>query len=207
MSELTDMKARIRSEIREQRAALLPEWIATRSQQIAQRFMALDVFQAAETVCLYAAIAGEVRLDAVMEQCWEDGRRVLVPAFRKAQRSYGFKRLARDTKLVRGPWDVPEPAVDAWAEVGPAASIAVPGVAFDDAGGRVGHGGGYYDRLLAPVKGIGAHAAIGVCFDFQRIESVPLDAWDIGMDMVVSESRVTSCGGRAEAFGASGKCE
>ncbi len=191
MSEVMDTKTRIRGEIREQRKALLPEWIATRSQQIAERFMALDVFQAAETICLYAAIAGEVRLDAVREQCWADGKRVLVPAFRREQRDYGFKTLTRDTALVTGPWGVPEPAVDAWAEVGPAACIAVPGVAFDDAGGRIGYGGGYYDRLLAPVKGIRAQTAIGICFDFQRVESVPREAWDIGMDRVVSESHVT----------------
>lgn len=190
MSEAVESKDRIRREIRMQRTALSAEWIASASERIAERFMGLEAFQSAETICLYMAIAGEVRLDAVMTQCWNDGKRVLVPAYREAQRDYGFKVMASDTTLVEGPWGVPEPAVGAWADVGSDVCIAAPGVAFDEAGGRVGHGGGYYDRLLASV-GSGDRTRVGVCFDFQRIEQAPREAWDVGMDIVVSESRVT----------------
>ncbi len=189
MSETMESKERIRREIRMRRAALSPEWIASASERVAERFMALEAFQTAETICLYMAIAGEVQLDAVMAQCWEDGRRVLVPAYRPAQQDYGFKVITSDMALAEGPWGVPEPATDAWADVGSTACLAVPGMAFDEAGGRVGHGGGYYDRLLASVGS--DRSRVGVCFDFQRVERVPREAWDVGMDFVVSESRVT----------------
>ena len=190
MSMMMAGKTEIRDTMQARRKALPAEWIEATSQRIAERFMDLDVYRSAETVCVYLAIDGEVRLDAVIEECWEANRRLLVPAFRKEQRDYGLKALTRDSGLVRGPWNVPEPDTDAWAETGGATCMAVPGVAFDDAGGRVGHGGGYYDRLLETVGKPDGTAAIGVCFDFQRIESAPREAWDVDMDMVVSESRV-----------------
>jgi len=186
-------KEPIRERMRAVRAGLTPEWVQATSLRIAERFIALEVYRAAETVCLYLAIAGEVCLARVIADCREQGKRVLVPAYRKGSGSYGFKQLADDTALAVGIWGVPEPAVAEWAEVGASACIAVPGVAFGGSGGRVGHGKGYYDRLLAFTVGDSRFSRIGVCFDFQRVETVPCEAWDVGMDMIVSESRVTRC--------------
>ena len=191
MTESGISKDGIRRQMRLQRAALSPDWVASHSEQVADRFVALDAFIAAETVCLYLAITGEVQLDKVMRQCWADGKRVLAPAYRETEGVYGFKEMAPDTACVEGHWNVPEPVVDGWADVGPAACVAVPGVAFDDGGARVGHGGGYYDRLLAAATTIDKAVKVGVCFDFQRVERIPCETWDVGMDMVVSESRVT----------------
>ena len=191
MTETGIAKDGIRREMRLRRAALDPDWVVAHSEQIAERFVALEAFIAAETVCLYIAIPGEVRLDKVMKQCWSSGKRLLAPAYREAEGVYGFKELASDTARISGRWNVPEPDIDAWAVLGQGACIAVPGVAFDEAGGRVGHGGGYYDRLLAAAVQAGGAVKVGVCFDFQRVETVPCAPWDVRMDMVVSESRVT----------------
>lgn len=59
--------------------------------------------------------------------------------------------------------------------------VVVPGVAFDLQGGRLGRGKGFYDKLLSD-----AHVyKIGICFDFQLIDQVPRDAFDILMDKVL----------------------
>jgi 5-formyltetrahydrofolate cyclo-ligase len=191
MCELREQKAEIRRQIRQQRASLSPEWVASRSRQVSGQFIELDEYQKAGTVCLYMALPHEVSLTSVMEQAWSHGRRVLVPAYSEADDSYAFKEVSPGTTFATGPWGVAEPVVEEWAEIGSAACFAVPGVAFSDGGGRVGHGKGYYDRLLAYTVGVEGYARIGVCFDFQRLPAVPVDAWDIGMDMVVSESGVT----------------
>jgi len=64
--------------------------------------------------------------------------------------------------------------------------IIVPGVAFDRAGGRVGRGGGFYDRLLPQYSALRA----GICFDFQYLEAVPAEEHDIRMDWVVTDTRI-----------------
>jgi 5-formyltetrahydrofolate cyclo-ligase len=60
--------------------------------------------------------------------------------------------------------------------------VLVPGVAFDAQGHRLGRGKGYYDRFLQSVSDI---KKIGVCFDFQKVESVPAEAHDVVVDIVV----------------------
>lgn len=187
-------KANIRKRVSRQRAALSAAWVDENSRKVAERYMALRAFRRAETVCVYVALPGEVRLDGVMERCWETGKRVLAPAFLQETDTYGFKALTPDTTLVAGPWNVFEPEGDTWAEVDAAACISVPGLAFDAVGRRVGHGKGIYDRLLADAAGKTDVTKVGVCFDFQRVENVPASAWDMGMDIVVSESCAVDCG-------------
>ena len=66
------------------------------------------------------------------------------------------------------------------------------GLAFAAAGNRLGGGGGYYDRFLARRR----HSAtsVGLAFETQLIETVPADARDLAVDMVVTDRRVTNAG-------------
>lgn len=63
--------------------------------------------------------------------------------------------------------------------------IVVPGLAFPRDGHRLGRGGGFFDRLLAGPAA--AASKLGVCFDFQLLESIPIEPHDIVMDTVVTE--------------------
>ena len=67
--------------------------------------------------------------------------------------------------------------------------ILVPGVAFDRCGRRLGFGGGYYDRLLArpAMRGV---AAIGLAYDFQILEELPADPWDVALSGICSEKEL-----------------
>ena len=62
--------------------------------------------------------------------------------------------------------------------------IVVPGVAFDKKNNRLGRGKAYYDKLLKTANTF----KVGICFDFQLIDSVPVDKYDIKMDLVISDS-------------------
>jgi 5-formyltetrahydrofolate cyclo-ligase len=80
-----------------------------------------------------------------------------------------------------------EPAADAATRVSPtdAEAVLVPGVAFDRAGGRLGRGGGFYDRLLAHPHFTARR--IAVCFACQLVERVPVEPHDIEVDEIVTE--------------------
>lgn len=64
--------------------------------------------------------------------------------------------------------------------------IVCPLVAIDKHGTRMGMGGGFYDRTLQHFNGI----KMGWCYDFQFTDSIPKNAWDIGMDMVITDKRM-----------------
>lgn len=77
---------------------------------------------------------------------------------------------------------IPEPEGEQLADLTPITLVLVPGRAFDSTGHRLGRGRGFYDRLLPLLP----HAVkAGVCFDCQRLPSVPTDDNDIIMDLVI----------------------
>lgn len=80
-----------------------------------------------------------------------------------------------------GKYDIPEPT-GRLVEVD---TIVVPGSVFDLKGYRIGYGGGYYDRYMKP-----HHKKIGVCFDFQVVDILPTEVHDVGLDMLITESRI-----------------
>lgn len=67
----------------------------------------------------------------------------------------------------------------------------VPGLAFDPSGGRLGHGGGFYDRVLSRRRG--DCVAIGVTTVSRLVESVPLEAHDQRVDKVATENEIIDC--------------
>ena len=77
---------------------------------------------------------------------------------------------------------IPEPVGELFTDWGKIDLILVPGVAFDKSGNRLGRGKGYYDKVL---KQTGAYK-LGVCFDFQLVERVPVEPHDVKMDRVVA---------------------
>ena len=70
--------------------------------------------------------------------------------------------------------------------------VIVPLVAFSRAGGRLGYGGGFYDRTLEKLRAKRPTLAIGFAFDAQEAEGLPLEPTDQPLDMLVTESRVLS---------------
>mgnify|MGYP001018856664 CR=1 FL=1 len=69
--------------------------------------------------------------------------------------------------------------------------VIVPALAFDSKKNRIGFGGGYYDTFLEKVRKKNNKALfIGVCYDFQIIDSVPTEKHDVTLDFVVSENKI-----------------
>lgn len=193
-SETAIAKKAIRAAMRGQRRGLDAAWMASAGAAIAAHLTRLPAFQAAETVCLFASLDQEVPLDAVCAECREHGRRVLLPAFRPEERSYGFKAWRQDQPLQPGHWGVPEPAAADFETLCGTVFMVVPGLAFDASGGRIGYGAGYYDRLLQlSVAGGGSLTSAGVCFDFQVQPALPQEPWDRQVDFVVTERRAITC--------------
>lgn len=78
------------------------------------------------------------------------------------------------------------------------AIVLVPGLAFDVSGGRLGRGGGFYDRFLARLRTHNSHCkCIGVCLDEQIVATVPMNvdsyAQDMRMDMIITPTRLIAC--------------
>ncbi|NDW44813.1 5-formyltetrahydrofolate cyclo-ligase [Ruegeria sp. PrR005] len=112
-----------------------------------------------------------------------------VPVIQGAGLALRFSRWEPDGPLREGPFGAMVPEIDDWMEP---EILIVPLVAFDAQGGRLGYGGGFYDRTLQGLRARRATLAIGFAFDAQEAEALPLEPTDQPLDMVVTESRVLS---------------
>jgi 5-formyltetrahydrofolate cyclo-ligase len=157
------------------------------SARIVQRIQTLETFRTARSVGAYMPLPDEVNI-APLFQCLETNcvreQRFFIPAF---DESIGSYRMARWTlELKKGRFGIPEPAEPVFAAEDELDLILVPGVAFDRVGRRVGHGGGFYDRLLPQYR----VSRAGICFDFQCLGAVPAEEHDIRMNWVVTETQI-----------------
>lgn len=186
-------KAAVRRALLERRRGLDPVWAAAASERIRARIADADAFRRAACVGAYLALAREVQTRGVIDDARAAGKAVMVPALDRAAGLYRWAWLRPGAALAEGPLHVAEPAEPDWVAGERADLVLVPGVAFDRAGGRLGRGGGWYDRLLVASPMAGAWR-IGVAFEFQVLDRVPMEPHDARMDEVVTESGASPAG-------------
>jgi 5-formyltetrahydrofolate cyclo-ligase len=136
-------------------------------------------------VALYAACGSEVDLSSLVSLSQLQGRVWLYPRVRGPGQAMVFVRAWPDT-----PWQTVQMGLR--EPIGPAVSaaevdmVAVPGLAFDDKGHRLGYGGGYYDRTLAAMSA----QTLGIAFAVQRAFALPHDRHDVRLSGLVDEAGV-----------------
>ncbi len=116
-----------------------------------------------------------------------------VPVIAGTGMPLNFSRWESGTALREGPFGAYVPEVDDFFEP---EILIVPLVAFDEQGGRLGYGGGFYDRTLELLRSRRATMAIGFAYDAQQADDLPLEPTDQPLDYVVTESRVLSFASR-----------
>ncbi|MDD2240999.1 MAG: 5-formyltetrahydrofolate cyclo-ligase [Kiritimatiellae bacterium] len=154
------------------------------SEAIQQRLLAEDWWVAGFHVGLYRATPYEPATDSLLNHLWECGAQVAVPVRDGAV--YRWGGVTPDSRWQRGQFGIQEPLDSPRVDVRDLRIVVLPGVVFDRRGGRLGHGGGHFDRLLSQTSGL----LVGLCMDVCLVEVVPLDAHDIAVDVVVTEKRV-----------------
>jgi 5-formyltetrahydrofolate cyclo-ligase len=157
------------------------------STAVAARALALPGVAGARAVLAYAATAEELDPAPLVAALRERGARVAYP------RVCGPGALALhwcddEAALAPGYCGIDEPAADLpEADCAEIDLVLVPGTAFDERCGRLGMGGGYYDRLL-PLLAPGA-LAVGLAFDEQVVTEVPTEAHDVPLGAVITPTR------------------
>ncbi|WP_370449270.1 5-formyltetrahydrofolate cyclo-ligase [Parabacteroides sp. AF14-59] len=154
------------------------------SETILKQLEETELFRQASCVALYNAIPGEVQTATFLEK-WYDKKQLLLPLVvgndLRLLPYEGIDTLKPGIFGILEPADqettIPETDIDL---------IIVPGVAFDRQLNRMGRGKGYYDRLLSTLQA----PKIGICFDFQLQEMIPVEPFDKKMDMIITEKEV-----------------
>jgi len=182
-------REKIRREIISVRDRLAPGQLNGWSKNVTANFFRLAEFAAASTVLFYASFKSEVRTMPAIEQSLKMGKRVGLPLTLVSERKLQpYLITDPDCDLKSGYCSIPEPDPEKASALDPAEIdlVVVPGSAFDRHGGRLGYGGGFYDRFLAEQAPNAFRVALA--FELQVIEGrLPLEPHDQPLDCLVTE--------------------
>ncbi|MBQ8044874.1 MAG: 5-formyltetrahydrofolate cyclo-ligase [Bacteroidales bacterium] len=175
-------KNELRKWIREEKKKITLAEKQKRSENIWQQVENNKQFKAAEVILLYWSMADEVYTHEFVKR-WADKKTLLLPVVDgddlRIKPYQGIENM-----VISKQFGIGEPTGDDYDDLSKIEVIIVPGVAFDKKCNRMGRGRGYYDKLLSTNNAY----KIGVGFDFQIVEKVPTEEFDIPMDCIVCES-------------------
>ena len=189
MSKIPQDKQALRMRMRALRRALDEREQEAAAQAVWAQIKAWEVYQSARVVMAYAAVRGELSVEPVIRDILSSGRTLCLPRC-ESPGIMTARRVSSPDQLVLGAYGLFEP--DAACEIMDRNAIdliLVPGTAFDARGGRLGQGGGYYDRFLPGCRAVRA----GVCHAFALLQSVPQGAHDAAMDTIITPAGRTVC--------------
>lgn len=167
-----------------------------KSSKICGKLFNLSEVENARTIFIYMHFRSEVQTVEFIKLCLMSGKKVTIPhTLTGEQRLLSVQITDPKLDVVPGYCGIPEPA--SWllqtAGLNPdKIDVAIiPGSVFDRSGGRLGYGGGYYDRFLA--QDASRAFRIGLAYEIQMVDRVPVQQHDQLMDLVVTEDNVYDC--------------
>ncbi len=167
------------------RASLTPETRKKYSSRIAKNLQSYPLYRRAKRILLYAHFREEVETDTLITKALQEGKEVYLPRTYPKEKKLRLFRILSPKELQPGTYGILEPPEEN-PEISPEKLdlIITPGVAFDHQGGRLGYGGGFYDRLFAKAHEV---KRIGLAFSCQVTEKLPLEEHDIRLHALVTE--------------------
>lgn len=187
------MKGRLRSEIRNVLKNVSLEKRAAASAKIRGLLQQQLFWKSAASILFFAPLPDEVDVWPLLEAALAAGKIAALPRFDPHSRNYVPCRVHNlPGEIVTGRFGIREPGRTC-PEIPPAGLdlILVPGVAFDPGGHRLGRGKGFYDRLLAGMRG----TKCGVALEEQIVAAIPVEPLDVRMNFILTPTRVVNAAG------------
>lgn len=194
MNAIDKEKAALRAELLDLRNGLRGRG-GDASRQVAEHFIAAVEVGPGAAVSGYLPINGEIDVRPLLRDLDARGHPVALPVVAARRSPLLFRAWIDGAPLEDGPFGTRHPA-DAAAGLVPDI-LVVPLLAFDRSGGRLGYGGGYYDRTLAALRTAKDVVAVGVAYREQEVSDVPCDETDQRLDWVVTDREAIATGARS----------
>lgn len=172
------LKNELRQYIKQQKRQFTSQQLAQVSLPVLDRLRPL--LRDAKVVLAYYSLPDEVETHVLIDELVAEGKTVLLPKVLDDS-TMELRRYKGPQDLCEGAYHIMEPSGEPFTDFSQIDVALIPGIAFDAQGHRLGRGKGYYDRFLSLLN----TQTIGLCFDFQKVAEVPVDAHDVVVDRVV----------------------
>ena len=197
MMLMTEKKTK-RKEVLAQRDAMTAAEAEEKSVAIAENLMKIKEYQDAAVVLFYAAKGNEAGTGKLIRAAIKGGKKVLLPVTDMVKKEIDIAEIKDyDSELREGAFGILEP-YPFLKRVNPKNEkdidvVIVPGVAFDLTCHRLGYGHGFYDKLLHRLAAENpSMVTIGLSYDFQVVEKLPVEGHDHKLDKIVTEAKTIS---------------
>lgn len=191
MEELQKTKQEIREDIENLQSTVAAVEVDDHTGKIGDRLCGFANFLESNIILLYINGKNEVPTKKIIEKSFDLDKIVVIPAFNTETHELTLMKInSLDTDLKLGPRNILEPDAKRCKKV-PVGSIdiaIIPGVAFDEKGGRIGTGEGCYDRLI-PKLSITTRK-VALTYESQIVRQVPIESHDRHVDIIITEKRI-----------------
>lgn len=186
-TDLQIKKDEIRRQILEKRSNLSLEEVDKKSELIIENLT--PYLKNAQNIMIFMDMKNEVRITKLIE-LYPEKNFFISKIVNSKNREMKINKY-NENELVLHKFGYYESSSDDFYDEKILDIVIVPALAFDSSKNRIGFGGGYYDTFLNKVREKNKNTLfIGVCYDFQMIEEVPIEGHDITLDLVINESEV-----------------
>ena len=154
------------------------------SRELVRKFLSTEIYRASKIIMAYASTPDELQLDELFAACFADGKILAIPFIISKGEMRAVEVPSFDALEV-GAFNIMTVKRDCRKFIDPAQidCVIVPGAAFDINGGRLGLGGGYYDRFLP--RAVNAKT-IALAYDFQLVDALPTEIHDAKVDVIIT---------------------
>lgn len=190
---VTNLKDRLRKDILKERNNMEIENAYKYSNIIIEKIKDFPEFIKCKNIMLYLSFNKEVDTYPLAQWCLNNGKNVIVPyCIHASKEIIPFKIDNLTSDLSKSAFGIMEPKHDLLekTKIDEIDLIIVPGVVFDEDCNRVGFGAGYYDRFLPNRRK--NTTTIGIAYDYQVINKIPVDIYDVSLDFIITEKRIIS---------------
>ena len=185
MSDTNPRKTQLRKKLRRRRSALSPAQQLAASRALTNSIVDLPIWTNAQYIALYLAADGEIDTRPLEKLARNLGKQLFLPVI-SGDDLLSFARWNADDSLANNRYNIPEPPAEATrCPVSDLDIIFLPLVGWDLSGGRLGMGGGFYDRTLSGTSG---PVLVGLAHEMQQVEKVPQETWDVALDYIATDA-------------------
>ena len=174
-------KKKLREDILEKLHNISKEEKGKKVRALKEKLFSLEEFKKAECVMFYVSKGNEVHTHELIKEALKE-KKVIVP--KVSDKGILCCELNDFNKMHFDCYGILEPDDTITCDPSEIDLIIVPAIVFDKRGYRIGHGNGYYDSILNKTRG----KKIGLAYDFQIVDKIPEDEWDIKVDKVVTNA-------------------
>ena len=177
------IKDELRKEIRTKRCELDEDTVRNSATAIWNRLKELKEFKNTSRIYVYHAFRNEVDTCNIIQYGFDHGIEICLPKIH--DKTMDFYKITSYKQLKEGYMGIFAPDETTRKVELHHGIVIVPGTAFDNNCNRMGYGGGYYDRFLYKNPNL---TKIGIAYDFQIFDTIPVESYDIPMDYVITET-------------------